>query len=270
MKNVYLYNDCMELFEYAKAEYDKLSRQVSALERAISTAPPGSLEWSKRGDRVRYYNRIDDQKSFISQAKDYDLIEALAKKKYLQKMLTDARHEKEAIGKYLRAHSEEDRAKALLVQKPHIAAILNPLFRPLDEKLAEWAKADYPSTAGFPENLIHPGPEGKMYRSKSESNIAYSLYRHRVPTRYEWDKNINGVTYHIDFTIRHPKTGETVYWEHCGLMDKDSYAANIGTKIKDYESVGIFPDRNLILTFESKQFPFEIGMADEIVEKWFL
>ena len=133
-----------------------------------------------------------------------------------------------------------------------------------------WEEEEYPSTAEHPEHLIHPGPKGKMYRSKSEASIATVLHRHGIPFRYEWDKDINGVTYHIDFTIRHPKTGQIIYWEHCGGMDKDGYSANVGTKIKDYESAGIFPDRNLILSFESKQFPFEYGMAEEIVERWFL
>ena len=51
------------------------------------------------------------------------------------------------------------------------------------------------------------------------------------------------------------------------MMDQDGYAANIGTKIREFESAGIFPGHNLILTFESKQFPFTIGMAEEIIQK---
>ncbi len=259
----------MELYPQMLSEYNRLSAQVASLERAIGKLPEGNLEFNKNGTGFRHYKAIGKNRIYLPK-KEWGTVEELAKKKYLQKMLIDAKLERDAIGKYLKAHSEEDRAKALLTQTPHLAEILDPLFKPLDERLVEWANAEYPSTAGHPEHLIHEGPKGKMYRSKSESDIALCLYKNKIPNRYEWDKYINGVTYHIDFTIRHPKTGDTFYWEHCGGMDKDGYSANIGTKIKEYESAGIFPDRNLILTFESRKFPFEYWMAEEIVEKWFL
>lgn len=259
----------MHLYPQLLNEYNRLSTHISSLEKAIAQLPEGSLTFNKNGSNYRYYKKLNGKRIYLSK-KDWPTVEALAKKKYLQKMLLDAKQERGAIGKYLSAHNEEDRAKALLTQTPHLAEILDPLFSPMDKKLVAWANADYPSSAGHPEHLIHKGPKGKMYRSKSEADIAHCLYKNHIPYRYEWDKYINGITYHIDFTIRHPKTGETFYWEHCGRMDKDGYSANVGTKIKDYESAGIFPDRNLILSFESKQFPFEYGMAEEIVERWFL
>ena len=258
-----------QIFDLLSQEYTRLSSQICSLENAIERLPEGSLEFNKNGNRYRHYQSINKKRTYLPLS-EQETIEALAKKKYLQKMLMDARNEKSAIGKYLKAHNDKDHAHDLLTHNPHLEELLSPLFAPLDEKLRNWASADYPSTAGHPEFLIHPGPGGKKYRSKSEAMIAYILYKYRIPFRYEWDKDINGITYHIDFTIRHPKTGEFFYWEHCGMMDRDSYAANIGTKLRDFEKVGIFPDRNLILTFESRQYPFEIGMAEEIVKKWFL
>ena len=255
--------------EVMKNEYTRLSAKINSLEHAIAKLPDGSLEWRKRGDVYRYYHRADGKKVYLSKEKQ-ELIDALAKKSYLTWMLSDAQRERLAISKYLSYHKDVDRAQELLIKQPHIEGILAPHFVGMDEKLLAWEEADYPSSAGYPEHLIHPGPRGKKYRSKAEASIATSLYRHNVPARYEWDKEINGVIYPIDFTIKNPKTGRLVYWEHCGLMDKDVYAANIGTKIKEFASAGIFPDRNLILTFESKEFPFESWMADEIVERWFV
>ena len=84
------------------------------------------------------------------------------------------------------------------------------------------------------------------------------------------DHTINGITYHIDFTIRHPKTGETYYWEHFGMIDSESYNHRFAGKLADYESDGIFPGINLILTYESRKFPLSISMIDEIIEEWFL
>ncbi len=258
----------MNLFEEMKAEYIRLSAQTASLERAIDALPEGSLEWRKRGNTYRYYRRTQDKKEYIAKSNP-QLIEALAKKKYLQKMLIDAKEEKTAISKYLNAHKGKDRPKELIIHNPNIENLLRPLFVGTDEKLAVWAAEEYPSTAGYPNQLIHPGPLGKMYRSKAEASIAYVLFKYHLPNRYECDKTIGEVTYHIDFTIRNPENGQTIYWEHCGMMDNDRYAANIGIKLKEFEKAGIFPDRNLILTFESKQFPFETWMAEEIVHQYF-
>lgn len=256
----------MNYFEQMKEDRTRLSSRISKLDLAISQLPEGSLGWHRRGENYRYYC-LTDSKHYLSTKKDYPLIENLAKKKYLEKMRSDDLNELAAIEKYLKTHRETSFAQKLLTENAHIADILSPLFRSKDQELSEWAAADYPSTAAHPDHLIFPGPCGKMYRSKSESQIAYLLYTKLIPFRYEWDKLICGKTYHIDFTIRHPKTGEFIYWEHCGMMDNEGYAANIGTKLRDFETAGIFPGKNLILTFESKQFPFTVGMAEEIIQK---
>ena len=252
-----------------KGEYNRISTQVTSLEKAIAALPEGSLEWRKKGGSYKYYQCVNGKKMFISK-KNTQLLEALAKKKYLQKMLMDAKSEKNAIGKYLTNHKEISQASEFIMNHPNLDEILSPLFVPYDEKLQAWANEEYPSTAEHPEALIHPGPFGKMYRSKSEVSIASELFTKRIPHRYECDQIINGITYHPDFTIRHPKTGQFIYWEHFGGMDQERYIYRSITKLKDYESIGIFPDRNLIVTYESRQFPFESWMAQEIINRWFM
>ena len=53
-------------------------------------------------------------------------------------------------------------------------------------------------------------------------------------------------------------------------MSDEKYNLRNARKLTDYESVGIFPDVNLILTYESRRFPLSISRIDEIVEEWFL
>lgn len=258
----------MNYYNEMKAEYNRLSTQIVSLERAIDALPEGSLSWRKKDDVYRYYQYLDSKRKYLSK-KDAGMIENLAKKKYLQKMLIDVKAEKNAIGKYMTSHQEKNRALELIAQHPNLEEILSPLFAPYDEKLQAWANEEYPSTAEHPEALIHPGPFGKMYRSKSEVSIAYGLLAKRIPHRYECDLVIQGITYHPDFTIRHPKTGQVIYWEHFGGMDNERYVFRSIMKLKDFESVGIFPDRNMIVTFESRNFPFESWMAEEIIDRWF-
>ena len=102
----------MNYFTEMKAEYNRISAKIASLERKINTLPEGSLEWRKKGDGFKYYRSLDHKKEYISKNKT-ELLNGLAKKKYLQKMLIDARAEKHAIGKYLSSHQEKDRAYEL-------------------------------------------------------------------------------------------------------------------------------------------------------------
>ena len=259
----------MYLYEKVQSEYDRLSSLMAAVERNLEEMPEGSLVCDKDGKRYKHYIRKDKKKKYLRKDQ-MDLVLTLAKKKYLKKMLINLKRQTTAAGRYLRAWPKKDRVLELLEKQPHIEELLRPFLQPLDEKLRKWAEEDYPSTAGYPERLIHPGPNGKMYRSKSEATIAYALFRNRIPFRYEMDKDINGIIYHIDFTIRHPETGEMFYWEHFGKIDDIKYTANLGRKLTDFENARMFPGKNLILTFESAQFPLSIGEVEDIIHNWFL
>lgn len=46
-----------------------------------------------------------------------------------------------------------------------------------------------------------------------------------------------------------------MYWEHLGMMDDSNYVENALQKIALYEQNGIFPGKNLILTYETGKNP---------------
>ncbi len=259
----------MDYYRLMKEEQKRLSAQEESYIRAIEKLPDGKLTTSRSGNYKKYYLIKDEKKQYISRAEE-SLINNLAKKRYLQAELKDISAEQKAIDLYLKNHKESSYAKDLLSREDGITEILKEILAPSDKKLQEWAEADYPAYKGFPQDLIHRGPFGKMYRSKTEANIAFLLTKNRIPQRYEWEHQINGIVYPIDFTIRHPKTGKYVFWEHFGKMDDPSYCMKIGPKLLDFESAGIFPDVNLIMTFESKKFPMNISQLEEIVQRWFL
>ncbi|MBR2755155.1 MAG: hypothetical protein IKD64_05015 [Lachnospiraceae bacterium] len=259
----------MNIYDKMKAEAARLSTKAMALEAEISTLPPEAFKFQQNGNSFKHYHYLNKKWKYLPSS-EMDQIVALNKRMILEMMLKDTKNELDAITAYLNKHHESDTAMEYMIKKPHAEELLRPFIQIRDERLWKWAEEDYPSTAGHPESLIHKGPQGKMYRSKSEAQIATSLFKHEIPNRYEWDREINGIVYHIDFTIRHPKTGEYYYWEHFGLMSDEKYNLRNARKLTDYESVGIFPDVNLILTYESRRFPLSISRIDEIVEEWFL
>lgn len=51
-------------------------------------------------------------------------------------------------------------------------------------------------------------------------------------------------------------------------MDDREYAEKTIKKIENYEKNGIFPGKNLIMTFETKQHPLSMRIVSENIEEF--
>lgn len=70
----------------------------------------------------------------------------------------------------------------------------------------------------YEAGLIHRTLRGELVRSKSEVIIANMLYQNKFVYEYEkvlWLDNMRKIP---DFTVDNPDSGETIYWEHCGMI----------------------------------------------------
>ena len=107
-------------------------------------------------------------------------------------------------------------------------------------------------------------------RSKSEAMIIKVLKQHNIPYRYEAKLTLGNTIMYPDFIIRLPKTGEYIYWEHFGLLDKPSYVKDMHFKLQTFTSHGIMPGINLIVTFENQDNPLTFEMIDMMVKYYLL
>ena len=121
-----------------------------------------------------------------------------------------------------------------------------------------------------PEHLLHKTLSGHTVRSKSESMIDSLLFTNKIPFRYECALTLDTVPIYPDFTIRHPHTGKTYYWEHFGLMDDPFYCNCTASKLQLYISHGIIPSIHLITTYETQQKPLTVEVIQKIIEHYFL
>lgn len=121
-----------------------------------------------------------------------------------------------------------------------------------------------------PEQLSIKTSSGHFVRSKSEALIDMALFSHRIPFRYECALTLGNNTFYPDFTIRHPKTGDTYYWEHFGLMDNSSYCRNVSLKLQQYSLNGIIPSIHLITTYETGEQPLNSELIEKIIDHYFL
>lgn len=123
------------------------------------------------------------------------------------------------------------------------------------------------------KGLKHRTSFDLMVRSKNEMLIAEGIYASGLEFRYE--KRLELVTenpdgyntepLYPDFTIK-LSDGTLIYWEHLGMMDRPDYQRNNFEKMKKYLSNGIYPPKNLILTFDGDDMPFDNSATWRVIE----
>jgi len=97
----------------------------------------------------------------------------------------------------------------------------------------------------YDSKLIHITLAGERVRSKSEVIVADSLSRANI--KYEYEKKLmfdDGVTLLPDFTIKH--NGETIYWEHLGMLGDYGYRKSWERKEQIYAEHGITVENGLL------------------------
>ncbi len=102
----------------------------------------------------------------------------------------------------------------------------------------------------FESNKIHKTIRGDIVRSKSEVIIANLLYSNGI-TDYTYEEPLalgqDGVRY-PDFTITNKRTGQTYYWEHCGMLGDLKYSRRWEEKKKIYAAHNITEENCLIVS----------------------
>lgn len=250
-------------------ECKRLEKEIGTLDKMIKKMPEGRLVCTVNGNRYKWYNSKPKHLEYIPK-KNRDLAELLAEKKYLSLRKDELVKEKTAIKFYLR-HSVKDeyRSKELLV-RPGYKDLLEPRYKELADELKNWMNEEYATNNSHPENLKHNIGNGRRVRSKSEMMIAHELIAHKIPFRYECALELTGGIFYPDFTIKKSRTGEVVYWEHLGLMEKTDYRELALAKIRRFAENGIFPGEHLILTYETSNSPLSYEMINAMIDLYLL
>ena len=163
-----------------------------------------------------------------------------------------------------------DQAEDLLRPDSLYRPLILPQLDPLTKELEEWKEAPYEHFEKYQTNKVNRSVSGNSYRSKSEAFIASMLDQYHIPYHYEEVWDINGRLVAVDFTIRHPKTGQTFLWEHFGLLDDDGYVNDNLSKIYDYVKAGWIPMANLIVTCENKEQPLDFRLVHSLIKHFFI
>lgn len=249
-------------------EKRRLEEQIKVIESQLQGFPEGKLICKRNEKRYKWYHSKEGKQIYIPK-KNRKIAEELATKKYLAHLHNDLVHERNAIEFYLRHHKSNE-AEKMLTEMPEYQELLSPYFKVLSQELEEWKKSPYDYCMKYPEQRRHKTASGNIVRSKSEVLIDMALYTHKIPFRYECALLLGDEIFYPDFTIRHPHTGETYYWEHFGKMDDEKYAKNTGSKLQFYIAHGIIPGVKLITTYETKEKPLSSETVETMIKEYFL
>ena len=255
------------LYERIEKEYKSLKIKIDTIQKQLKQMPKGEIQCVQDGEFQRWYLKESGKRIYISKKKR-TLAEKLAEKKYLSTLLKSLKQEKIAIEFYLR-HHKANQAEQFLKQTSPYYQLLLPFFNLSNENYKKWKNEEYERNLKYPEQLIYKASSGNCVRSKSEMMIDMFLHINKIPFRYECALQFGELVIYPDFTVKHPETGETYYWEHFGMMDDPNYCKNTFMKLQIYTSNGIIPTVNLIMTFETKEHPLSTDIIEEIIEYYF-
>lgn len=122
----------------------------------------------------------------------------------------------------------------------------------------------------YEERMIHKTVRGELVRSKSEVVIANALHYLGIDYEYEPSLVLEGKTKFPDFKIVDYDTGETWYWEHCGMMTNPLYKKHWEEKKAFYAKNGIEEGKNLIVTYDEENGAINSACVDELIHRYLL
>ena len=118
----------------------------------------------------------------------------------------------------------------------------------------------------YVEGLIHTTESGLIVRSKSEVIIANMLYEQEIKFEYEKLLQENGRRCIPDFTFE-DASGDTIIWEHLGMLDNPGYRESWERKCEFYESIGFVKGKNLFTTRDHEDGSIHSNEIKEVIDE---
>ncbi len=230
----------------------------------------GALVLSKSNGSTQYFHKTNpnQKKGIYIEKKNKKLIPALAQKDYEQRLLKEIEKQIHHINfmiKHLSSSSLSDIYSSLPEQRKEL---VKPYFISDEEYAKKWTDIKYEGKSFSDEPPFYITENGEKVRSKTEKILADKLLLMNIPYRYECPIKLKGYgVVYPDFTLLNISTREEIYLEHLGMMDNPQYSQKAIQKLHTYGRNGIYPGKNLILTFETTQTPLDIRWVEKMIKE---
>ncbi len=254
-----------------KKRKKQLEKHIKNCEAYLEKVPEGSLRVSVSRGRPDYYHVLTKKSKgvYVSKNTNRKLITRLCGKEYCLGVINICKEEIELMDRLLALETEDAVAKVYSNMHPRKRELIIPLETSLKARLAEWLKQQDPPLEYDEDKSKYKQTErGEIVRSYAEKEIADALYKAKIPYKYEYHLDtVDHKRWYPDFTIWRPSTGEIIIWEHCGMMERQSYVGDFMSKMKSYYMSGLYPGNGLILTFGDTYSSLGRPLINSIIEK---
>lgn len=249
-------------------ELSRLENAEKEIEKTLKNTPKGKLRCSTSRGCFQYYQG----KTYLNKDKR-EFVEQLAQKEYCNSIKSTIRKLKNNLELVIKVYKEEELEQIYRKMCPARKAVVNPLFKPIEEIISEFNKIEYIGKE-FNDKSEYYTSKGERVRSKSEKIIADELCRYGVPYKYEmpieltsWNKV---VIIYSDFTALNKKTGKKWIIEHLGIMDNPEYYNKAMLKLETYEKNNIMLGDGLLIFHETATIPLNIKVVQRYIEKYLI
>lgn len=248
-----------------------LEKTLQVAERELNNAPAGTLrvDCSKTTPQYYFVSGENSHGKYISRT-EILTAEQLARKDYLERFVMYAKKELRLLDRYMSLLANH--------RAEHVYRNLNEARRRLvspimldDEMYVDfWQNTPFEGNPYHLDELRIQTRRGEKVRSKSEAFQANIYYELGIPYRYEYPLELpDGHVLYPDFTLLNRSSRQVIFHEHFGLLDDDDYRSRAMKKVNEYERNGIFVGKNLIITSESSDYPFNPEMFRKRMKETF-
>lgn len=250
-------------------EQNRLEEILRKVNKELATLPDGKLRISNDNTRCRYYHCLYNEIGTYIPKSNTQLPRQLAQKTYDISVVKKIEVRLKQIRKLIKDYTDNEIEEIYTSLNEKRQALITPVEPTWNQVVAGWYEEEY-HTKEFQEGTpVILTENGERVRSKSEKILADYFYRRKIPYKYEKPLYLSGYgMVYPDFTILSRKTGQEIFWEHEGMMDKQEYARSAVRKLESYQKNGIFPGEQLILTFETELSVLNTTVVEVLVNKY--
>ena len=233
----------------------------------LDNIAPGHLTGTHRNGRQNYLQTqiIDDKYCRHGIANEPDTLRHLCRKAYLKEALqiisgniiclSNAKAQFSSLdyGEIIQSLPKVYQTLPSKYFFPHICkdplADIAEKNAEISAKVKAWCVEPFKQSTYMPDKKIHTTSRGEKMRSKNEVLHAEIMYRLNIPFRYEPVLRIGQYTFEFDFAAIRASDEKVFYVEDCGMPHNREYMLRHKRKMEIYESAGIVPWDNLIVTY---------------------
>ncbi len=253
---------------------DELKKRKQLLENELTQLPEGQFYSYSKNGVTNYVQRIPasgnaKKEKRYGVKRDKDKLYRLVRKKYVTEALGLIKKDIRAMETLLRWYKPSDENSVMKDFVEKHPDLTEGIYYGLMSH-ERWAKSFNAGKDFYTESLKSTAADGSKRRSLGELLIGAKLDQYGIPYRFEAPIDHPDIPYIPDFTIKRPRDGKIIYWEHLGRVNDEDYLNNNKHKFDVYERYGIVPWDNLIISYSQKDYGINEKLIDGLIQGWLL